>query len=456
MAIKIASVPEKDLRFFKVILGSIAEGVFTVDSERCITSFNAAAEKITGVSESEAVGKKCFEVFHSDVCETACQLNRTMITGQESMDIPVNIKNSAGKSVPISVSTSVLRDEKGEILGAVETFRDLSAIENLRKKLQDNYTFEDIVTKNHTLQSIINVLPDMAASNLPVLIQGSTGSGKSLFSRAVYNLSNRKDKPFVEINCGTLPKQLIESELFGYVKEAFADAREDKPGKISHAEGGTLYLEQVDEIPIILQDRLLRLLQQKEYSPLGGDKILKSNVRVVASTKSDLRSLVEAGSFREDLYFQISMIKIDLPSLNDRREDIPILVDHFIQFLNAKSGKRIKGVTSRVMDLLVRHEYRSNVRELEDSIEYSFSVCHEEFIDIKHLPQEYLDASSIVLDDSEKANESIPQSPRKKISADEIRYALKIHNGNKARAAEELEIDRTTLWRKIKSYKIES
>ena len=239
----------KDLKFFKVILESIADGVFTVDNQRRITSFNHAAEKITGIPEEKAIGRKCYEVFHSDICETGCQLEKTMQTGNVAIDQPVRIIDAEGRTVPISISTAVLRDDDGNVLGAVETFRDLSAIENLRKELEKSYSFEDIISKSPIMHKIFAILPDVAESESTVLFQGPSGSGKELFARAVHNLSPRKDKPYVVINCGTLPPQLFESELFGYVKGAFTDAKKDKDGKLAAANGGTVFFDEVGELP---------------------------------------------------------------------------------------------------------------------------------------------------------------------------------------------------------------
>ncbi|HEB83922.1 MAG TPA: PAS domain S-box protein, partial [Bacteroidetes bacterium] len=265
-------VQSTDNRFFKVILSSIADGVFTVDEERRITSFNPAAERITGVPASQAIGRRCYEVFHSDICESGCLLLRTLRTGQEAIDVPVRILDSEGRRVPISISTAVLHDEQGGVLGAVETFRDLSPIEDLRKQLERSFSFEDIVTRAPAMQKLLSILPDVAESESTVLIQGPSGSGKELFARAVHNLSPRRDKPYVVINCGTLPPQLFESELFGYIKGAFTDAKANKPGKLAAANGGTVFFDEIGELPLSTQVKLLRLLQQREYEPVGGLK----------------------------------------------------------------------------------------------------------------------------------------------------------------------------------------
>jgi len=442
-----------DNRFFKVILSSIADGVFTVDEHRQITSFNPAAERITGVPAAQAIGKKCYEVFHSDICEKGCLLERTLKTGQEAIDMPVHILNRNRLRIPISISTAVLRDDDGKVLGAVETFRDLSAIESLRKQLHRSYSFEDIITKSPILLKQLSILPDIAESESTVLIQGPSGSGKELLAHAVHNLSPRRDKPLVVINCGTLPPPLFESELFGYVKGAFTDAKRDKPGKLNGADGGTVFFDEIGELPLQIQVKLLRLLQQREYEPVGGIKTQKVDIRIVAATNRDLKDSVAQGKFRDDLYFRLAVIRLDLPPLKDRREDIPLLVDHFIQRFNARSGKNILSVSPRMMDVLMRYDFPGNVRELENLIEFGFAVCHGRTLELEHLPLEIQPASTTR--EAEALTSSVYSTPKAAISEEtRIRQTLEYHHGNRTRAARDLAMDRTTLWRKMKKYKI--
>ncbi len=260
----------------KIILDSIADGVFTVDKDWHITSFNRAAERITGMLSEKAIGQKCFDVFHTNICQTACALRETLKTGKEIIDQPVNILNGEGKIIPVSISTAVLKDEKRNIIGGVETFRDLSALEALKKEISRQYSVDDIISKNHNIQEIFDILPDIAESESTVLIHGESGTGKELFARAIHNLSRRKKFPFVAINCGALPDNLLESELFGYKKGAFTDARKDKPGRFAIAEGGTIFLDEIGDLPLFLQAKLLRVLQEKEYEPLGAISPSKS------------------------------------------------------------------------------------------------------------------------------------------------------------------------------------
>ena len=439
----------EDLAFFKVILSSIADGVFTVDSDRIITSFNRAAEKITGVPASQAIGKHCQDVFHSDICEN-CLLQDTLETGIDAIDRPVNIINSQGEKIHISISTATLKDEGGNTLGAVETFRDLSTIEHLRKELSRNYSLEDIISKSPKMHKLFAILPDIAESESTVLIQGPSGSGKELFARAIHNLSPRKKANYVVINCGTLPTQLFESEIFGYVKGAFTDAKRDKKGKLAVVDGGTVFFDEIGELPLSTQVKLLRLLQEREYEPLGSTETVKADIRIVAATNQDLKKLVAQAKFRDDLYFRLAVVKFDLPPLKDKREDIPYLVDHFIRKFNAKTGKKIISVSPNVMSTLMNHDFPGNIRELENIIEHGFVLCRGSIIKREHLPPELvrIEKDSEVKDIlSTPVTESIDEQ-------NQIIATLRNCGGVITKAAEDLGIHRTTLWRKIKRYNI--
>jgi PAS domain S-box-containing protein len=437
--------------FFKIILSSIADGVFTVNSDRIITSFNRAAEKITGIPASQAINKHCQDVFHSDICDN-CLLKDTLETGIEAIDRPVNIINSQGEKIPISISTAVLRNDNGKVLGAVETFRDLSVIENLRKELNKNYSLEDIISKSPRMHKLFAILPDFAESESTVLIQGPSGTGKELFARAIHNLSPRKNANYVVINCGTLPMQLFESELFGYVRGAFTDAVKDKKGKLDAAEGGTVFFDEIGELPLSTQVKLLRLLQEKEYEPLGSVTPKKANIRIVAATNSNLKKLVAQAKFRDDLYFRLAVVKIELPLLKDKREDIPLLVDHFIRKFNAKTGKKIISVSPNVMNTLMGHDFPGNIRELENIIEHAFVLCRGSIIQRNHLPPELLQTAKESVTSIESVSTPITKSINEQT---QIINTLRNCGGVISKAAEALDMHRTTLWRKIKQYNIE-
>ena len=432
-----------------IILDSIADGVFTIDLDNNITFFNRAAERITGISRDQAAGQKCFDVFRANICQNACALQKSIETGEELINLRVNILNSEGRAIPISVSTSVIRDENGEIEGGVETFRDLSTIEMLRKEIRSRYTSGDIISKNHEVHAILNILPDIALSGSTVLIEGPSGSGKELFARAIHNLSKRKGK-FVALNCAAMPDTLLESELFGYVKGAFTDAKKDKPGRFAVSNRGTLLLDEIGDISTALQVKLLRVLQEKEYQPLGATASVKADVRIVASTNRSLSDLVARGSFREDLFYRLNVVRLSLPPLSRRREDIPLLIDHFIQKFNAIKGKYIEGISGDALDILIRNDFPGNVRELENFIEYAFVLCRGRMIEAQHLPRELLDGEPKKGDEKTRS----PSSPLGQAEAITIMEALRKYGGNRRKTSAHLGINKTTLWRKMKKYGI--
>lgn len=431
--------------FFQTILDSVADGVFTTDTEKRITSFNRAAERITGFTCKEALGKPCFEIFNANICQNGCALEMAMNTGNETIDRPLNIINKNGKTIPISISASVLNDRKGKVIGGVETFRDLSAIEELKKEIQQRYTYGDIVSKNREIQKIFKILPDIAESDCTVLIEGPSGSGKELFARAIHNLSERKDCPYVVVNCGALPDNLLESELFGYEKGAFTDAHRDKQGRFAIAEGGTILLDEVGDISPMFQNKLLRVLQEKEYEPLGSTRTMKANVRILAATNQNLAEQVRNGKFRQDLYYRLNVVRLELPPLVRRREDIPLLLDHFIGIFNLKRNKKISGVSDDVMDFMMRYWFPGNVRELENIVEHAFVLCHQNIIEMKHLPQELKEESNEIR--AMPTKELSPLAVAERIA---IEDALTHHSGVLSAAARELGISPVTLWRKRK------
>ena len=446
-AIRRSSKPGKKEREAQVsaILESIADGVFTIDGDWRVTSFNRAAERITGVSRRKAMGQKCFDVFHANICQTACTLKKTLETGREIIDSPVDIINAKGETLPISISTAVLRDEKGKIIGGAETFRDLSAIEALRRELSGKYSSGDIVSKNEKLKKILALLPAVSESNSTVLIQGPSGSGKELLARAIHSASPRAKGPYVVVSCGALPDTLLESELFGYVKGAFTDAKKDKPGRFARAEKGTLFLDEIGDISPAVQVKLLRFLQEKEYEPLGAVKPQKADVRVVAATNKDLARMVQEGRFREDLYYRLNVVKLDLPPLAERREDVPLLVEHFLRRFNVRMNKRIGSVSPEVMQLFMRYDFPGNIRELENAMEHAFILCNGIQVREEHLPQELLNRARVT-----PPKLSAGRDILKMVERQTLLNVLEKHGGNRGKAAAELGISPVTLWRKLK------
>jgi len=429
-----------------IILDSIADGVFTVGMDFRITWMNRAAAAILGIDAADATGKLCFEVFHASICEHSCALKETMNTGRNIINKTVYIVNAGGEKVPITVSTALLKNEKGEVIGGVETFRDISDIEILRKEIESGFTLEDIVSRSRYFKDLFLILPDIAMSDSTVLIEGPSGTGKELVARAIHNLSNRKHKPLVAINCAAVPDNLLESELFGYKAGAFTDARKDKPGRIASAEGGTLFLDEIGEVSPAIQAKLLRFVQERVYEPLGSTAQVKSDVRIIAATNRRLIDEVRKGKFREDLYYRINVINISIPSLAERKEDVPLLVGHFIKKFNILKSRNFEGVTDEVMNILMDYNFPGNVRELENIIEHAFVLCREAYITRSHLPQQF---------------RYMAETPGESLTLDEmeqfyIKRALERNAGNRAKTARDLGIDASTLWRKMKKYDIDS
>jgi len=443
------SMKNDDFDPAQIILDSVADGVFTVDREWRISSFNRAAEDITGVPREEALGQRCCDVFRASICETGCALRDTLETGDPIVNKSVFIVDTEGSKRPVSISTAILRDREGRIVGGVETFRDLSHVEQLRKELEGRFGLGDIIGRSRAMRDLFEVLPAIGASEATVVIQGASGTGKELFARAIHQLSPRRDRRFVAINCGALPDTLLENELFGHVAGAFTDARRDRPGRFAHAEGGTIFLDEIGDISQAMQVRLLRVLQEHVYEPLGSVEPVAADVRVIVATHRDLAKLVEEGVFREDLYYRINVMKLELPTLKERREDIPLLVDHFVERFNRLQNKDVGGVSDEVLSLLMTYSFPGNARELENIIEHAFVLCNGGRIETKHLPPEISQGSEV------PSVESRGGMTLREMEALQISLALHRHGGNRKAAAEELGIHPSTLFRKLKDLEIE-
>ncbi len=434
----------------EAILESISDGVFTVDAQWRVTSFNRAAEAITGIPRDEALGRLCSEVFRSSMCECACALRATLDTGAPIINKSCYIIDATGTRIPISVSTAVLRDHTGAIIGGAETFRDLSELETLRKELEGRFHIGDLVSRSPAMRKIFELAPAVAATASTVLIQGETGVGKELLARAIHGMGPRAKHPFIAVNCGALPDTLLESELFGYKKGAFTGATRDKPGRFALARRGSLFLDEIGEISPALQVRLLRVLQERVYEPLGSVASEEADVRVIAATNRDLAARVREGLFREDLFYRVNVIRIDMPPLRQRKEDIPLLVEHFVARFNHLQQGAINGVTPSALSILMAHDWPGNVRELENVVERAFVLCTAPWIDVQHLPEELTGAQSL----SRTGGADIA-STRRMAEAHAIRNALRSAQGNRVAAARALGVHKTTLYRKMKALGID-
>jgi len=439
----------------QIILDSIADGVFTVDAEFRITSFNRSAEKITGIKKEQAIGRHCWEVFRASICEKQCSMRHTMETGRPIVNQAIFIVNLEGDRIPVSISTALLKDTQGEVIGGVETFRDLSVVEELRKELSRQHSFLDMISKNKEMQRLFGILEQVSESDATILLEGESGTGKELFAKAIHSLSPRKKGPLITLNCGSLPDTLLESELFGYEKGAHSTAFKDKPGRLALANGGTLFLDEIGDISPALQIRLLRVLQDKVYEPLGSTESLKTDVRVVAATNKNLEELVASGKFRPDLYYRINVVKLVLPPLRERKEDVPLLTEYFVRKFGRISGREIQGLSPEVLPVLMAHDFPGNIRELENIIEYAIVVCKNSLIGLEHLP-DYLREKAGAR--PKRLTKEVQQSrfSLQDMERGLLYEALKKNHWNRKATAAQMGIHPTTLWRKMKRLNIEA
>jgi PAS domain S-box-containing protein len=445
--------------FFHDVSDHLFGGIIVIDENMRIRHMNKACEEITGFSEKEARGRFCYEVLRSKCCKDTCPINHA----------------KKGKKGEEFISDILTKDNQRKYIKAkviythgywVDIFTDITREVELEKKIQDKYIFEDIITQDKRLIEILSQFPKIAASTVPVLFEGESGAGKEVFAAAIQALSDRKDKPFVKINCASLPDTLLESELFGYKKGAFTDARKDKPGLFLSAHQGVLFLDEIGEMSLPLQAKLLRAVETGEIIPLGATKVEKVNVRFLAATNKELFKEVEQGNFREDLFYRLNVVNIKIPPLRERKNDIPLFIDYFINQFNIIQKKKVTEISAPALEILLNHSYPGNIRELRNIMEYVFIFCNEGQIKQKHLP-EYLKAAVLHRGNTGKNEETGmdkdtnrgsqgEDSSRQRLSGEKelLLDALTQAHWNKKRAAEILEVDRTTLWRKMKKFGI--
>ncbi|MCF6186270.1 MAG: PAS domain-containing protein [Desulfobulbaceae bacterium] len=426
------------------ILDSVADGVFTVDKNFFFTSFNKAAERITGYTSEEILGKTCRDVFHTKICASGCPLAKAIKTQSKITVSKQILHGKNGKKIPVNVSATALMDESGNIIGGVETFKDLTEVTKLRRQLSEESKKTGIISRSPKMQKILSVLPEFAKSESTILILGESGTGKELIAQIIHKLSPRKDKPFVAVNSGALPDTLLESELFGYKAGAFTDARKDRKGRFATAEGGSLFLDEIGDISQAMQVKLLRVIQARMYEPLGSNKPIKTDVRIITATNRKLGQMVKDKEFREDLYYRLNVVKIELPPLRERMEDLPILTDHFIQRFNRLRNKEIKGISEEALAILKRYDFPGNIRELENIIEYTFVMCRDDMIYPRHLPEDFID--------KDEPNPALKPVTLAEVEKQAILDTLKRNEFKKMKTCRELGISKDTLRRKLKAY----
>ncbi|MFA6148115.1 MAG: sigma 54-interacting transcriptional regulator [bacterium] len=442
---KTSSMYQRERVKNRTILDNIPSGVYTVDREMKILSFNRSLEKITGYSEEEVLGKKCSEVLRSDFCEAGCPLKRSIRTGETLRGVELNLRARDGSVVPIASSTAVMRDEEGRHIGGICSFRDLRELHAAPSPQGQVREFQGMVSKNPKMHEIFGLLETIGESDANVLIEGESGTGKELVARAIHRLSARAEKPFLGMNCASLNENLMESELFGHIRGAFTGAVKDRMGRFEMADGGTLFLDEVSEIGLHLQAKLLRVVQEREYQRVGETSTRKTNARILSATNKRLKELVAAGTFRDDLYYRLNVVSVNLPPLRERKEDIPVLVQHFLCHPKENLGGCRRNFSPLAMQALLEYSWPGNVRELENAVERAKICSRGEVIEESALPAEIRHRGVAVSRRGGSFGERAAN-----LEADRIRECL-VHSGwNRTEAAARLGVSRVTLWRRMK------
>lgn len=435
----------RNLRRIYSIIDSVADGLFTVNNDLHITNFNKAAEEITGISHDEAIGRPCSKVFKSNCCNGDCPLREATVTHQPiQRDVEITVRN--GQKKQLAVKASTLFDCTGMPVGGVATLRDMTPIIAIKEEIRQKYTFKSLVSRNVSMQRLFDVMEDIAVSDATVFLHGESGTGKELFAHALHDLSYRRNKPMITVNCGALPETLLESEIFGVRKGAFTGASENRQGRLQLCEGGTFFLDEIGDLPLQLQVKLLRVLENHEFQPLGAPHSIKANVRFITATNRNLEEMVEKGTFRRDLYFRINIITLNIPPLRDRKDDIPLLVDMALTRFNLTYHKKIQSVSPEVMTLLLHHPFQGNVRELLNVLEQAVIMCRTHQITLENLP----DSFKLYSPPAPHADEG--SHNRKGIDTEMLHELLDRYKGNRNEIAHALGVDRTTLWRWMKRY----
>ncbi len=428
------------------ILDSIGEGVFTVDKDFRVNFFNKSAERITGLKSEEVIGNICKTVFRSESCFANCPISLVLRTRENIYDFKSDIQCAGGSNVPIKLSASVLYNEDNIPTGGIVTFRELNLYEKIGITLEEEEQFQGMIGHSKQMKEIFRLIEEIAGTDAPVLILGESGTGKELVANAIQKISPRNQFPFVKINCSVFPANLLSSELFGHVKGAFTDAIKDRPGRFEIADKGTIFLDEVAEMPLQMQVQLLRVLQEGTFERVGESVVRRTNVRVIAATNIDIQNALKKGLFREDLYYRLNVIPISIPPLRDRKEDIVPLVRHFLRKFSVYYKKQISEIESSTVELLLSYSWPGNIRELENVIEFAFVRTNGSSpLSAEKLPPALQNKYPEFVNRNKPAE--IVSESRERF---EILSLLEKNKWNRQKTAEDLNIDRTTLWRKMK------
>ncbi len=425
-----------DKKNLERILDNLSEGIFAHDLERRILFFNRAAEKITGYRREDVIGKDCHKAFRGPFCGGKCSFQDGPPDFIEHTHYPLNMLTSEDESRQVEMSLTGMRDSEGNFVGVLISFKDVTELIGLRLQLGELESFAGIVGRDPKVLRIYKEIQHLAPNDYPVCITGETGTGKELVATAIHNESRRSGEPFVPINCGALPEGLLESELFGHEKGAFTGAVRDKKGRFELADRGTLFLDEVADLPKMVQVKLLRVLQEGTFERVGGEKTISVDVRIISAANRDLRHEMEKGAFRDDLYYRINVVPIHLPPLRERKADIPLLVQHFLDKA-VEEGQESPGFSREALNLMAGYSWPGNVRELQSSVRFALVKCRGQIIGPKHLPLEL----------SKWKVKRPPRGPARKLDPESVRDALTRSGGNKAKASRLLGVGRATLYR---------
>ncbi|MGA8178409.1 MAG: sigma 54-interacting transcriptional regulator [Desulfobacterales bacterium] len=443
---------------WETIIETLQDGVLVIDLEGNIISANPAAERLTGYLSEELIGKSC-RILNCTGCkikeggpkEVWCKL---FSVGQ-SKNKKCLITHKDRRTVHIIKSASVLRDKDGSIIAAVETLTDISQIIRQQQEiaaLRKTYHLDDgyhgILGKSIVMQNLFELIDNVAQSDAPVMIQGQSGTGKEMVARAIHKAGIRRDKPFVKVNCAALNENLLESELFGHVKGAYTGADRTRIGRFEAAQEGTIFLDEIGDIPPSTQVKLLRVLEEKEIERVGDHHPIPADVRIITATNKNLEKLIGSGLFREDLFFRINVFPLHCPTLSERMEDLPFIVQSFIRHNSIQSNKKILGLTPEAMEILLTYHWPGNVRELRNAIEYAFVLCPGGAIGKQHLPPKIVKTTGLV---------SHPVDCYQHVSHDREKFlkVLQQAGGNQSEAARILGVSRVTIWKRMKKYGID-
>jgi PAS domain S-box-containing protein len=446
-------------RHWKKILNTMNDGLMLVAPDGTILMVNHAFERLTGYTPDEVVGRPC-TILNCDVCERLIKDKNSVwcTLFDQGRDVKKRciVMKKDGTYLPALKNASLLKDDDGVYIGAVETLTDISEldrldheIDQLSLQLDAEGGFHGIIGKSIIMQKTLQVIEKAAQSDAPVIIYGESGTGKELVARAIHELGRRREGPFVQLNCAALNEALLESELFGHTKGAFTGAHRHRVGRFEAAHGGDIFLDEIGDVPLSIQVKLLRVLEEKQFERVGDHLSIFVDVRIITATNKDLEELIAQKSFREDLFFRINVIPIHLPPLKERLEDIPLLVNTFISRLQSRTGKNITGLSPAALEQFMAHHWPGNVRELKSALEYAFVIADRGLIEPDQLPAQ-------IAEGKEEMNDEALMPPRgDPAEKAALIEALRKSNGNQSQAARILGVNRVTVWNRMKKYGID-